>query len=208
MTVIVTLKGVSRTYQLRAERIEAIRDVTMSLNSSSMVALVGPSGSGKTTLLNLIVGWESSDEGEIFVDPSVADDWTGVAVVPQGIGLIPELSLIENMELPARLGNLQRLPTAELMDMLGLDGLGSRTPGEMSMGEQQRGAVARAAAFRPALLIADEPTAHQDERNVTRIMDLLARVADDGSAVLVATHDARVLTYFDTVIQLSDGRIR
>ncbi len=207
MSPVATLSDVSRTFESRNERIEAIRRVSLSLDSSSLTALVGPSGSGKTTLINLIVGWEIADSGSVVLDPGVSDDWSGIAVVPQGIGLITELSLIENIELPTLLGNPQSIPTDEIMNSLGLDGLGLRTPEELSMGEQQRGSIARAVVAHPALLVADEPTAHQDEQNVHRIMEVLVSCARGGSAVLVATHDERTLDYFDTVLGLRDGSV-
>jgi len=207
MSPLVELRGVSRTYRHRSERIEAIRDVDLIVESGSMLAVVGPSGSGKTTLLDLVIGWEYPDSGEVVRSPIVTPDWAGTAVVPQGIGLVGELTLLENIELPSRLGNPSDLPTAEVMDLLALDGLGSRHPDELSMGERQRGSVARALATRSALVVADEPTAHQDEHNVFRVMDALSRAARRGAGVVVATHDERVFPSFDYIVRLSDGAV-
>ena len=132
------------------------------------MALVGPSGSGKTTLLNLLCGWEQPDGGRLSwpsgsgrVDPP----WDEVAVVPQDLGLVEELTVVENVELPLWLaGRLERgLPEAAgLLDRLGLARNGDRLPAEVSLGERQRVALARAMVVGPRLLLADEPTGHQD----------------------------------------------
>lgn len=207
MTAVVSLSGVRRRFRLRAETITAVDDVSLELESGSIVGLMGPSGSGKTTLINLIVGFDHPDAGTVALPATDRDDWNRIAIIPQDLGLIDDLDLIENVELPARLGNRQPMPTEDVLVALSLAGLERRTPGEMSLGERQRVAVARALVASPALLVADEPTSHQDEANAGRVVDLLVEAARRGSAVLVTTHDRRTLARFDRVLEMRDGRV-
>ena len=207
MTERLRLDHVSRRYRLRAETVHAVRNVSLSLASGTVTGLMGPSGSGKTTLINLIVGWERPDEGVVLKDASVGDDWRGIAVVPQSLGLLEELSLAENVQLPVRLGNASRVSVDDLMREVGLDHLAHRTPDEVSLGEQQRAAVARALVSQPAVLVADEPTSHQDEANAMMVARMLRAAAGWGSAVLIATHDERILAVADAVVRLADGAV-
>lgn len=214
---VITLRGVTRHYVGRVETVRAITDVDLLLHAGTLTALVGPSGSGKTTLINLIVGWEHPDSGEITT--ASRHGWTDVAVVPQGLGLIDDLTLAENIALPIRIarrtrsrnakkhGTDDQSPLALLMARLGLGGLGARLPQEISLGEQQRGAVARAVIGRPRLLVADEPTAHQDEANADLVFSMLQQAARAGSAVLVATHEVRLLEQVDRIITINNGTI-
>lgn len=207
MTAVVELTNVSRTYRSRAEDVTAVVAASLELRAGLVTALVGPSGSGKSTLINLIVGWETPDEGEVRTHPDVGDDWDSVAVVPQGLGLLAELTLAENIRLPAVLGNSVALDIDELCESLGLAHLRDQLPESVSLGEHQRAAVARALLPQPTLLVADEPTAHQDEENTLLVAELMRSAAASGSAVLIATHDARVLSSADVVIEILDGRL-
>jgi putative ABC transport system ATP-binding protein len=205
MTERLSLTDVVRQYRTPAETVRAVDGVSLTLHSGTVTAIVGPSGAGKTTLINLIVGWDRPTSGA--VRRMAGDDWQGIAVVPQGLGLLPELTIAENVWLPVRLGNPARRPLEELLEAVGIVDLARRLPDEVSMGEQQRAAVARALAAGPRILVADEPTAHQDEANVRRISELLTATAAEGAAVLVATHDRRLLDTVDAVIRLEDGLI-
>ena len=207
MTTLVSLSRVQRSFRLRAEIVTAVDDVSLQLASGSIVGLVGPSGSGKTTLINLIVGFDRPDAGTVELPAGLRDDWNRIAVIPQHLGLIDDLDLVDNVELPARLGNRQPMPTEEAVIALGLAGLERRVPEEMSLGERQRVAVARALVAAPTVLVADEPTSHQDEANAARIVALLVDAARRGSAVLVATHDERATPSFDRILEMSDGRV-
>ena len=206
---VVRLDRVSRRYRSAAETVVAVDAVTLELRAGEIVGLAGPSGSGKTTTLNLILGWEDPDDGTVAVT-APGEGWRSTAVVPQELGLLPELTARENVLLSGRLvgGAVPSVSDLdELFAALGLDALAHRHPDELSMGEQQRVAVARAVAMAPALLVADEPTAHQDELRADQIMEQLAGVASGGGAVLVATHDERLLDRVDRVIRMLDGRV-
>lgn len=209
----VELIDVTRRFVRRAETIVAVDAVSVSVGAGEVVGLAGPSGSGKTTLLNLVLGWERPDDGEVRLGDDVVArrGWSGLGVVPQELGLLPELTAGQNISLPFRLaagdGVDPAASVADLADRLELSGLLDRLPTELSLGEQQRVAVARAVVAGPALLVADEPTAHQDERRADLVMDALLQVARAGGGVIVATHDGRLLDRVDRAIHLVDGRL-
>lgn len=185
----------------------AVDGVSLRVSAGELLGVAGPSGSGKTTLLNLILGWEHPDAGG--VERRAGDrHWGDTAVVPQDLGLLEELSVAENVALAPRLAGRSDADVPALLGSLELDALASRSTSELSMGERQRVAVVRAVACGPRLLVADEPTAHQDERRADLVMAVLRGVAAAGGAVVVATHDERLLERVDRVIQLADGRVR
>lgn len=212
MTVIVEADGLIRRFVSRAETVVAVDGVSLSIGAGELVGVAGPSGSGKTTLLNLLLGWEEPDAGTIRFDPSMREraGWSAIATVPQELGLLPELTGGQNVELPVRLARSVERGTARgewAMAALGIEPLAGRLPADMSLGEQQRFAVARAVVAAPRLLVADEPTSHQDEANADRVMELLRTIASSGGAVVVATHDDRLLGRADRVLSLRDGRV-
>jgi putative ABC transport system ATP-binding protein len=206
-----TARDLHKTYSRGRERVAALRGVSLELRRGEVVALLGRSGSGKTTLLNCLLGWERPDSGTVSV-PGIADPesapWSEVAVVPQRFGLLEELTLADNVALPARLARMPdpRTAAVEALTALGLGALAARTPDEVSLGEQQRTAIARALVTRPAFLVADEPTGRLDEdlsvQVLTVLRDLCARA---GTGALVASHDPLVVAHADRVLRLEDG---
>jgi len=201
------LDGVSRCFRSRAESVVAVEDLSLDLRRGELVALVGPSGSGKTTALNLLLGWERPDAGRVERSYDPRGGWAVQAVVPQDLGLLGELTVRENVTIASRLCGAAARPVDELLAAVGLSALADRLPRELSVGEQQRCAVARAVSCTPTLLAADEPTAHQDERHADMVMDVLAGVAAAGGAVLVLTHDTRLMDAVDRVVTILDGRL-
>ncbi|HWC14330.1 MAG TPA: ATP-binding cassette domain-containing protein [Actinomycetota bacterium] len=207
---------VDKTYRRGPEVVHALTAATMAVSPGELIALVGPSGSGKTTLLNLLCGWEEPDAGRFVwrgdhVPRTAELTWHEIAIVPQALGLIEELTIAENVELPDRLRrDVAGLPTDEaaLIEELGLASLVDRVPSEVSLGEQQRAAIARALVVSPSLLLADEPTGHQDAVWALRVMRTLRRACREGTSCVVATHNAEVLRYVDRVVQIEDGRLR
>lgn len=209
---VVRAQGVGRSYRRGDESVHAVSDVSMEVRAGELVALVGRSGSGKSTLLNLIGGWETVDTGTIEVvgDPQQPLDWRNVAVLPQRLGLLDELTIRENVEYPARLaGDLpsSRERVDRLLEHLGLEALGDRYPRETSIGEQQRSALARALVLSPRVLLVDEPTSHQDEARARLVLGELRRATAEGTACLVATHDEAAVHMFDRVLSMADGRL-
>jgi putative ABC transport system ATP-binding protein len=206
---VVRLSGVSKSYGDGDEIVRALDMVDLEGAPGEMVALVGRSGSGKTTMLNIAAGWDAPDEGSVERPGAAAPDWQDVAVVPQHLGLMDELSVRENVEYPARLaGRLdeRRELIDDLLERLGLDALQHRSTRETSLGEQQRTAVARAVVLGPALLVADEPTAHQDAAWGSMVLRTLGG-AGVGSCCVIATHDADVLGAVDRTARIEDGRL-
>jgi putative ABC transport system ATP-binding protein len=193
--------------------VHALEAVSLEARAGEIVGIVGRSGSGKTTLLNVIAGWERPTSGEVIwadgVDP-VSPPWSLVAVVPQKLGLMEELSVEENVAYPARLAGVLEEREDDLEELIGVLGLGdlrSRYPREASVGEQQRTAIARALAVPTRVLLADEVTAHQDPASAERVFAALRRAADAGTAVVVATHNPEVIRHLDRVLRMADGRL-
>jgi ABC-type lipoprotein export system ATPase subunit len=204
--------GLSKAYRRGDEVVHALDDVSLTLRAGELVGLVGRSGSGKTTLLNVIAGWEHADGGTIdrVGTHSAIPGWDELAVVPQKLGLFDELSVRENLEYPARLhGRLDELEgrVDELMEDLGIAHLAARYPKETSLGEQQRTAVARALVLAPTLVLADEPTGHQDAVSERRVLEAFGRAAAEGGSCLIATHNASLAPRLDRVLEMADGRL-
>ena len=209
---ILDANGLSKAYRRGEEVVHALDEVSLTLRAGELVGLVGRSGSGKTTLLNVIAGWEHADAGTIerSGSESAVPGWDELAVVPQKLGLFDELSVRENLEYPARLhGRLDELRgrVDELMEDLGIAHLAARYPKETSLGEQQRTAVARALVLTPTLVLADEPTGHQDAASERRVLEAFGRSAAEGGSCLIATHNVSLSPRLDRGLEMADGRL-
>ena len=213
---VLAANGLSKAYRRGDEVVHALDDVSLTLRPGELVGLVGRSGSGKTTLLNVIAGWEQADAGTIERPEGRAGarsgipGWDELAVVPQKLGLFDELTVRENLEYPARLrGRLEELRgrVDELMEDLGIAHLAARYPKETSLGEQQRTTVARALVLAPTLVLADEPTGHQDAVSERRVLEAFGRTAAEGGTCLIATHNVALAPRLDRVLQMADGRL-
>jgi ABC-type lipoprotein export system ATPase subunit len=207
--------GLRKSFTKGPETVVAVRDATFTLRRGEIVALVGPSGSGKTTLLNLLAGWERPDEGNIeWSDGSGirfdARPWSEMGILPQQLGLMEELSVRENVTLPILLGRrgVVHRDAHALIAALDLDGIEGRLPHEISLGEGQRCALARALALSPDLVLADEPTAHQDEAWAIAEMEVFRAAADDGASCLIATHAQGVIDAADRLLVMEDGAVQ
>ncbi len=219
MSTMIECQGLSRRYPESGGEGRGVFDVDLRLEAGSMTVLAGPSGSGKSTLLNLIGGLERADSGCLSVDGRdlIALDETGLALyrrarvgfIFQEYNLIPSLSARENVELPLRLlGRRDHGEVEAMLERVGLGGRGAAMPNQLSGGERQRLALARAVIHRPALLLADEPTAGLDAANALMLLQLLRELNDElGVSVLLATHDARLIERIERRVALEDGRI-
>ena len=222
VALMIEATGVSRDYDPGHGRpvVHALRGVDLSARAGELVCVRGRSGSGKTTLLNLLGGLDRPTSGRIVLDgqeiSSVAEAQVlelrrrTVAYIFQTFGLLPILSAAENVEVPLRLvgtpGSEREARVAELLALVGLAGRAKHRPHELSGGEQQRVAVARALANRPKILLADEPTGQLDSETGRSIMEVLRAVAHDGGVTaVVATHDPMMLDLADRVVELRDG---
>ncbi|HQT92999.1 MAG TPA: ABC transporter ATP-binding protein [Thermoanaerobaculaceae bacterium] len=219
MAVVVELINVSKSYRRGDEFVHALRGVSFTLAGGEMVAIVGPSGCGKSTTLNLVAGVDRPDSGAVIVtgtDLATAGEAVLVqarrhstGIVFQSFHLMPHLTVEENIALPLALdGGRDPARVLDLIRRVGLTHRKDHFPAQLSGGEQQRTAVARALVHRPAVVLADEPTGALDSASgaaVLRLMDELRR--EEGSALLLATHDDAIATAADRVIRMRDGAI-
>jgi putative ABC transport system ATP-binding protein len=195
----------------RWDATSGLAPLTFVAHAGEVVMVRGRSGSGKSTLLALLVGWCAPDAGAIervgdWAHGGAWRRWDRTAIVPQVLSPLAELSVAENVELVLRLGGTPRVeaagPTAAVLEALDLDPLAGRPATETSLGQQQRLAVARAVVARPTVLLADEPTSHQDADHGRLVLDALRICAAAGSTVIVASHDEAVRDVADQVVDL------
>lgn len=218
----VEIRNLARRFQLGSEEVWALRGVTLDVPAGEFLALVGRSGSGKTTLLNLVAGLDRPTEGEVELDGKRVDQMNEreltlmrrkhVGFIFQSFGLLPLLSAHENVELPLRIAGYKhadRVARANrALEIVGLTRRADHRPYELSGGEQQRAAIARAIATEPSLILADEPTGELDSTTATAVLGLLRQLTrEQGITVIACTHDRIVMDMADRVEELADGRL-
>jgi putative ABC transport system ATP-binding protein len=219
---VVKIENVTRVYKVGAVETQALRGVNLSIESGEFTALVGPSGSGKTTLLQMIGCLDQPTSGRVVIDGKDvttlnrnqrADMRRGhIGFIFQFFALIPTLSAYENIEMPLLLNGHtaaeRRARVHELLAAVDLTDRANNRPDQMSGGQQQRVAIARALAPKPALILADEPTANLDTANGEQVMEIMTRLnKETGVTFIFATHDPRVIKYARRVVTLRDGLI-
>jgi putative ABC transport system ATP-binding protein len=222
MQHLVIVERVSRRYPLDHNFVTALEDVSLRIRRSEFLAITGPSGSGKSTLLNLIGCIDQPRGGRILIDgidatalkpiEAAALRREKIGFVFQNFNLIPVLTAWENVEFPLLLGRTsnreRRDRVADALDSVGLSDRARHRPDLLSGGERQRVAVARAIVHRPALVLADEPTANLDTHTARQLIDLMRDLNRTlGVTFLFSTHDQRLLDRTDRVVQLCDGRV-
>lgn len=219
---IAAVRGVTREYKQGKFTVHALRGVDLDVEPGEFTALMGPSGSGKTTLLNLIGGLDRATAGSVVVEGHELSQLSSGALsdlrrdrigfIFQSYNLIPVLSAYENAEFVLL---LQGMPAAErrqrvmaTLEAVGLKGMENRRPGELSGGQQQRVAVARAIAGKPALVLADEPTANLDSKTGAELIDLMKKLnQENGVTFVFSTHDPQVMDAARRVVRLVDGQV-
>ncbi len=217
---VVRLAGVTRSFEQGGERIDVLRGADLSVAPGEIVALLGPSGSGKSTLLQAVGLLEGGFGGTIEIAGADASGLSGdertvvrrdrIGFVYQFHHLLPDFTALENVELPQLVAGTPRAAAEDrardLLTALGLAERLDHRPSQLSGGEQQRVAVARALANKPVLVLADEPTGNLDEATSDRVLaQFLELVRGQGSAALVATHNERLAARMDRVVRLHDG---
>jgi putative ABC transport system ATP-binding protein len=216
------LCGVSKTYDTPAGSFAAIRAIDLHIKAGELAAISGKSGSGKSTLLNLISGIDRATSGTVVVAGTAVHQaseralarWRGatVGVVFQFFQLIPTLTVVENVMLPmdflrARPVHARLARSRELLARVGLADQGDKFPGALSGGQQQRVAIARALANDPPIVTADEPTGNLDSETSADVLELFCTLADDGTTVVIATHDGDISRRATRTITLHDGQV-
>lgn len=217
---VLQLQGVFKSHRRGDERVHALRDIDLSLAATEFVVVTGPSGSGKSTLLHVAGGLDTPDSGTVVV--AGQEMWSmkagaraafrrrNVGFVFQFFNLVPMLNAVQNVSLPLVLDGM---PTRvadkraeELLDRVGLADRARHLPAELSGGQMQRVAVARALAARPAIILADEPTGNLDRHSSIEILELLRSLAnDEGAAIVMVTHDQAAALYGSRELHLLDG---
>lgn len=223
MPFAIQAENVCKHYRMGETLIRAVDGISLEIGKGDFVALLGASGSGKSSLLNLIAGLDRPTDGSIRVEGRNISELSRnelaqyrlrtVGMVFQSFNLIPSMSVIENVELPMRFaeverGNRERL-AREALQRVGLSGRSRHRPAELSGGEQQRTALARALINRPQLLLADEPTGNLDSHTGTEIMDLIREFNESlGMTVVMVTHERSLAErYVGRMVFLADGKL-
>jgi len=219
---IIELRNVTKTYTTGAGDLTVLKGITLSVQPGEFVSVVGPSGSGKSTLLNMITGIDRPTSGEVYVGGEAVHRlsenqlarWRGrtIGVVFQFYQLLPTLTILENVILPMDFCNVYRRRerkqrAMELLERVGIAAHAHKLPSALSGGEQQRGAIARALANDPPIIVADEPTGNLDTATAAEIFTLFENLVAQGKTLLVVTHDPALSQRTQRVIHLLDGRI-
>ncbi|HEY4552511.1 MAG TPA: ABC transporter ATP-binding protein [Bacillaceae bacterium] len=217
----IQIDNISKSFQVGNEHIYALKEVTLSIESGEWLSILGPSGSGKSTLLNCIGGLDIPSSGEVRINQVPTSEMTvqelqtfrrnQIGFIFQDFRLLPQYNVLDNICLP-------RLPyekkkviisrALELMEEVGLSHRLNHLPGELSGGEKQRAAIARALMNNPDIMICDEPTGNLDIHNRNRILDILSGLHQKGHTIIMATHDTEVAEKGERSIFMRDGNIQ
>jgi putative ABC transport system ATP-binding protein len=214
-------RNVTKSLPLGRERVSILKGIPLRIEHGELVAIVGPSGSGKSTLLGIIAGLDNPTSGQVFVDGIEITKMSEsrlakvrnqkIGMVFQAFNLIPTLTAQENVEMPLYVGKHPGSPSTRATELLALVGLGQRLrnrPNQLSGGEQQRVAVARALATNPAIVIMDEPTGNLDKQNSDNVLAMIRDLREaTGTTFVIATHDPHVAESADRAIRIVDGLV-
>lgn len=214
-------RDIHKSLPLAGNRIEILKGISLRVNKGEFVAIIGPSGSGKSTILGIIAGLDNPTSGQILIDgidiTRMGESHLAkvrnrkIGMVFQAFNLIPTLTAQENVEIPLYVGRHQGSAVARARELLGLVGLSHRLgnrPTQLSGGEQQRVAVARAMATNPAIIIMDEPTGNLDQQNSDNVLQMIRDLREHtGTTFIIATHDPKVAASADRAIRIVDGLV-
>lgn len=217
----ITLEGIRKTYRQGGNEIRALDGIDLQIERGDSLAIMGPSGSGKSTLLNVLGALDKPDSGSYrFEDEDVAlldDDGASrlrnlrIGFVFQSFHLLPRLTVLENVLLPLRYRDTPdesaEARAHHLLARVGLTDRAHHRPGELSGGQMQRAAIARALIMQPPLLLADEPTGNLDSKSAQDVLSLLAELHADGQTLVIVTHDPEIAERTQRSVHLRDGRI-
>ena len=221
MSVLLNLKKVNLKYQTGKDNIRVLKDIDLTTKKKETISIVGESGSGKTSLIMLIGGLEKATTGKIFFQSheitKLSEDEVSeirrksIGIIFQSFYLIPNYSAVENVALTLELNKFKNpeKDAKQLLDRFGLSHRFNNLPSQLSGGEQQRVAIARAIAMKPELILADEPTGNLDTENSLMISDILFKyVKEEGSSLIMVTHDPKLANKAKRKIKIKDGKIK
>lgn len=217
----IALESVSKRFQHRGKTVDALANVTLEIHKGDFVAIIGPSGSGKSTFLHLVGGMLSPTEGKVRIENDSLYELTSdersalrkkkIGFVFQTFNLVPYLTALENVQVPLVLAGLpeeeQKRRAEALLDRLGLSDRFDHKPRELSVGQQQRVALARMLANDPVLILADEPTGNLDPETADSIMEFLTQLNAEGRTVVMVTHDMRLADRAKRSLRLHSGKL-
>ena len=219
---VVDARDLTKVYQMGDIEVRALRGLSMRIEPGEVVAIMGPSGSGKSTLMNMLGCLDSPTSGEYYLDgervAGMVDDQLAdirnrkVGFVFQGFNLLPRSSALANVELPLRYsstnGRNRRAMARSALEVVGLGDRMNHRPNELSGGQQQRVAIARAIVNEPSIVMADEPTGNLDTKSGDEIMELLLSLNhDQGTTLIIVTHDPEIAAHTGRVVNIRDGRV-
>jgi len=218
---LIIFDSVSKVYPEGDDIVQALDGASLSINEGEFISVMGPSGSGKSTLLSILGILNSPTNGDVVIDGINVYDldterqadfrFEYLGFVFQSFQLIPYLTVLENVMLPLSISPLSRQQQKEaalkVLELVGLQGKSDRLPSNISGGESQRVAVARAIVNKPPILLADEPTGNLDSHNGAEVMALLKELNEGGQTIVMVTHDEKMADYTHRMIRLADGRI-
>lgn len=219
---LIELKNVVKTYASTAGTFTALKGIDLKIDSGEFVSIVGKSGSGKTTLINVLTGIDRPTSGEVYAAGAAVHKlnegqlatWRGanMGIVFQFFQLLPTLTVLENVRLPMDFGNLYTPPersqrAMRLLELVGMHEYADLLPSQLSGGQQQSAAIARALANDPKIIVTDEPTGNLDSRSADQVFELLHHLAAEGKTVLMVTHDSDLAKRAARTITIKDGEI-
>ncbi len=218
---LIELSNIKRVYRLDGVDIFALRGISLKVEKGAFISIMGPSGSGKTTLMNIIGCLDRPTEGKYFLDGidilSLNDDELSrirnnkIGFVFQNFNLLPRSTVLENIELPLHYSRInqaeKRLRCEQIVEKIKLQDLIRRYPNQLSGGQQQKVAIARALVNKPDIILADEPTGNLDTRSGMEIMELISDLNKEGITVLLVTHEREIASYAKEIIHFRDGTI-
>ncbi len=223
ITAVIRGSGIEKAYRTGSVDVRVLRGVDLEVQSGESVAILGPSGSGKSTLLHILGALDRPDSGKVYIDGTDVSTLDGdevaalrlgkIGFVFQFFNLLPHLSLMANVELPLMLADRPddevRSRAEDMLEFVGLGNRGDHRPSELSGGEQQRGAIARALVSEPRVVMADEPTGNLDAQTSHIILELMQRMQRElEQTTVIVSHDRDIAASADRVLRLQDGLLR